>query len=100
MHTIRQPVTLGSRVPLWPVFSTLYFEVMSVYQLLHATLNDDHHDANIPQDTLDPGNDLVTGGIGGLVEVDNAGADVRLDVTLQWRRAIGDRCEVTGSHED
>ena len=21
-HTIRQPVTLGSRVPLWPVFST------------------------------------------------------------------------------
>ena len=22
MHTIKQPVTLGSRVPLWPVFST------------------------------------------------------------------------------
>ena len=31
MHTMRQPVTLGSSVPLWPVFSTRRM------RLIHAT---------------------------------------------------------------
>lgn len=31
MHTMRHPVTLGSRVPLWPVFSTRRM------RLIHAT---------------------------------------------------------------
>jgi hypothetical protein len=51
------------------------------------------------KNALDPRDDFVTGGVGGLVEVNDTRADVGLDVSLQWRAAIGDRCEVTGADE-
>jgi hypothetical protein len=42
----------------------------------------------------------VTGRVGRLVEIDNTRADVRLEVALQRRAAIGDWGEVAGSHEN
>lgn len=42
----------------------------------------------------------MTGRVGGLVQVDDTGADVGLDVTLQGRRSIGNGSEVAGSHKD
>lgn len=58
------------------------------------------HWRNVPKNALDPGNDFVTGRVGGLVEVDDTRADVRLEVALQRGGAIGDRGEVTRSDED
>lgn len=48
----------------------------------------------IPENALNPGDDLVTGRVGGLVQVDHAGADVGLDVAAQRRAAMGDGSEV------
>jgi hypothetical protein len=42
----------------------------------------------------------VAGGVGGLVEVDDTGGDVRLEVALQRGAAIGNRGEVTGADEN
>lgn len=53
--------------------------------------------AHEPKNTLDPGDDFVTGRVGRLVEVNDTRADIRLDVSLQRRAAIGDRCEVASS---
>lgn len=36
----------------------------------------------IPEDTLDPGDDFVGGRVAGLVEVDDTGLEVGLDVPL------------------
>lgn len=52
-----------------------------------------------PENSLDPSDDLVTGRVGGLVEVDNARADVGLDVALQRGASIGNGREMTRSHE-
>jgi hypothetical protein len=41
----------------------------------------------------------VTGGVGGLVEVNYTRADVRFEVPLQWGTAIGNRCEMAGSNK-
>jgi len=54
---------------------------------------------NLPEDALHPSHDFVTGRVGGLVKVDNTGADVGLEVTLQGRGTSRDWCEVTGSNE-
>lgn len=43
-----------------------------------------------PEDAADPRDDLVRGGVRGLVEVDDAELDVRLEVALQRGRAGGD----------
>lgn len=55
---------------------------------------------NEPKDALNPGHDLVTRRVGRLVEIDNTRADVRLEVALQRRAAIGDWGKVAGSHEN
>lgn len=61
-----------------------------------------HSQSNIdePEHALDPSDDLVTRGIGRLIEVDDSRADVRLDVALQRRAAIGNGGEVTRSNEN
>jgi hypothetical protein len=53
-----------------------------------------------PKNPLNPGHNLVTGRVGGLVQVDDTGANVGLEVALQRRRSIGDRGEVAGSHKN
>jgi len=52
------------------------------------------------ENALDPSDNLVRGRVRGLVEVDDTRADVLLEVALQRRAAIGDRGEVTSSHEE
>lgn len=42
----------------------------------------------------------MRGRVGRLVQVDDTGANVRLEVALQWRAAIGNGGEVTSSDED
>lgn len=54
---------------------------------------------NLPEDTFHPCHDFVTGRIGGLVQVDDTGADVRLEVTAQGGGASRNRGEVTGTNE-
>lgn len=41
----------------------------------------------------------MTGGVGGLVQVDNTGADVGLKITLKRGGTSRDRGEVTGANE-
>ena len=50
------------------------------------------------QNASDPGDDLVGGGVGRLVNVDDAGADVVLDGSLQGRAAVWDGGEMGRSH--
>ena len=52
------------------------------------------------EDALDPGDDFVGGGIGGLVEVDHTRGDIGLEVTTVRIAADGDGCEVGGADED
>lgn len=52
-----------------------------------------------PQYALDPRDNLMGAGIAGLVEVDDAAADVALDVALQRRRTARDRREVAGADQ-
>lgn len=54
---------------------------------------------NLPQDALHPRDNLVGRRVGGLVQVDDTGADVGLEVTLQRRSTGRDRSEVTGANE-
>lgn len=53
----------------------------------------------LPEDSLHPSHDLVTGRVGGLVEVDDTGADVGLKVTLKRRGTSRNRGEVTGANK-
>ena len=46
------------------------------------------------EDFLDPGDDLVGGRIGGLVQVDDAILLEDVDGTVSWRVTTGKRCEV------
>ena len=50
------------------------------------------------QNASDPGDDLVRGGVGRLVDVDDAGADVVLDGSLQGRASVRNRGEMGRSH--
>lgn len=52
---------------------------------------------DLPQNPLHPSHNLVTGRIGRLVEVDDTGIDVGLQVTLQGRTACGDGGEMARS---
>lgn len=54
---------------------------------------------DLPEDPLHPSDDFVTGGVGGLVQVDDTGANVGLKVTLKRRSTSRDRGEVTGANE-
>lgn len=54
---------------------------------------------DLPQDALHPRDNLVGGRVGGLVQVDNTGADIGLEVTLQGRSTGGNRSEVAGANE-
>ena len=70
---MRHPVTLGSSVPLCPVFSILRaFSVMRAGREGGLAL--------IPKHALDPRDNFVAGGIRGFVEVDDAGANVGFEV--------------------
>lgn len=42
----------------------------------------------------------MTGGVGRFVEVDNTGADVRLDVATVRSASRRNWCEMAGSHKD
>jgi hypothetical protein len=52
------------------------------------------------QDALDPGDDFVRGGVGGLVEVDDTAGDVRLEITLEGSCARGDGSKVSSANKD
>lgn len=54
---------------------------------------------DLPKDSLHPSHDFVTGRVGGLVEVDHTGADVRLEVTLERRSTGRDWGEVAGANK-
>jgi hypothetical protein len=65
--------------------SNLWVESSAVASLLNSRnlLIESHRclgigSTQVPQDALDPSYDLMTGGVGGLVEVDHTGADVLL----------------------
>ena len=90
MQTIRQPVTLGSRVPLCPVFSTLQKISIHTLYLLRK---------HSPQHPLDPRDDFMTGRIRGLVKVYNTRTDVGFEIALQRSAPIRNWCEMPGSHE-
>ena len=64
---MRQPVTLGSRVPLCPVFSILFLSVLLYADLLMHV---------IPEHALHPGDHFMTGGVGRFVEVDHPRTDI------------------------
>jgi hypothetical protein len=83
-------VTLGSRVPLWPVLSTL-----------NDIVRNEHPRGVIvvPQDTFDPGDYFVAGGVGGFIEVDHSRADILLQISLQRSASCWNRNEVAGSNE-
>lgn len=49
------------------------------------------------QDTTDPCDNFVGGGVGGLVQVDNTVTDVVVNVALQGRATVGDGGVVAGS---
>lgn len=46
------------------------------------------------ENSPDPCDDFVRGWVGWLVEVDDTGADIRLEVTLKWRATVWDWGEV------
>jgi hypothetical protein len=50
--------------------------------------------------TLDPRDYLVAGGVGRLVEVDDAGAEVGFDIAFERSASRRNRDEVTGSDQD
>lgn len=49
------------------------------------------------EDPFDPGDDLVTGWVGGFVEVDDTGGDVIFEVASEGGGAAGDGCVVGGA---
>ena len=49
------------------------------------------------EDPLDPGDHLVRAGVGGLVETNEARLDIFLDLPLEWRGAVWQRCVVVSS---
>lgn len=53
----------------------------------------------LPEDALHPRDNLMGRGVGRLVQVDHARADVGLQVTLQGRSTGRDGGEVTGADE-
>lgn len=46
-------------------------------------LKDERNQEHPPKNSLHPRDDFVTGGVRRLVEVDDTGADIGLDITLQ-----------------
>lgn len=53
----------------------------------------------LPQHSLDPCDNFVTGRVGWFVEIYDTRRDVRLEITLEWRAAIGNWSEVSGTDE-
>ena len=64
---MRQPVTLGSRVPLCPVFSILFLSVILYAGLLIHV---------IPEHALHPGDHFMTGRVGRFIEIDHSGTNI------------------------
>lgn len=56
--------------------------------------------SHLPEHPLDPSDNFMTGRVRGFVEIDDAGADVGLEVALQGGTAVWDGSEVAGSDED
>lgn len=52
------------------------------------------------ENALQPCDDLVGGWVRRLVEIDDTGGDVLLEVTAERGAAGGDGCEVAGAYED
>jgi len=55
---------------------------------------------NSPQDTLDPGDDFMTGWVGRLVEIDHTRGNVGFDVALERGASIWDWSEVASSNKN
>lgn len=91
MQTIKHPVTLGSRVPLCPVFSTLQYGLAWARQTFEIFAS--------PKHALDPCDNFVTGWIGGLVKVYDTRTNVGFEVALEWCASIGNRREVTSPYK-
>jgi len=53
----------------------------------------------LPEHTLHPCNDFMTGRVRGLVEVYNTRADVRLEIPLERCAAIGNGRKVTSANK-
>lgn len=53
----------------------------------------------VPQDALNPGDNFVRGRVRRLVEVNDAGANIRLQVAAERCAAVGNRGEVRGANE-
>jgi hypothetical protein len=68
--------------------SNLWIEGTTVTSLL----NSEH--------ALDPSNDFVRGWVGGLVKVNDTGADVGLQVALEWSATVWNWGEVTSTDKD
>lgn len=89
IQTIKPPVTLGSRVPEWPVFSTRRI------RLIQATTS--------WEEGLAGYGNLVQNSLNGvfifyLVKVDDTITNVFTKRTLQGRRTAGDRSVVTSTN--
>lgn len=54
----------------------------------------------VPEHALDPSDDLVGGWVRWLVEVDNSGRDVGLEVSLQWSASVWDWSEVSSANKN
>lgn len=55
---------------------------------------------NLPQDPLHPRNNLMTGWVGRLVQVNDTGIDVGLQVTLKRRATSRNWREMASSHQN
>lgn len=123
-QTIRHPVTLGclgqhnakrmeqtgkrtSKVPEWPVFSTLILlarrrkrrkkEEEKKEEKREETKRDKKRHA--PKNPLDPCHHFVARRVRRLVQVDHTRADVGLEVAAQRRAAVGNGREVAGTDQ-
>jgi len=54
----------------------------------------------IPKHALDPCDNFVGGWVGWLVEVNDTGGDVRLEVSLQWGASIWDWGEMSSANKN
>lgn len=52
------------------------------------------------EDATDPGDNFVGGRVGGLIEVDDARLDVRLEVSLEGRASVRNGREMGGADEE
>lgn len=54
----------------------------------------------VPEHALNPSDNLVGGWVRWLIEIDNSGRDVGLEVSLQWSASIWDWGEVSSANQN